>query len=354
MYTPIQHGTGGLPSPKDIRDYQWAVLGAGAIPFNWELGYDVESKLLAKVSLKDQGSSGSCGGQATGYYGEVLEAISTKSQEERSAKFIYAQTAVNQPGGGSFLRDNCEIAVKQGWAREVILSSYKLENRFDTSTGAPLGLQPVPPDEAFMTRKEDITPEVTADASKAKALSYAVVDRMSIDAVAQAVANNYGAIILIQGCNNGTWLSRCPQVGTADWNHFMYVGGAQLGQNIKLIDGKKYLRARQSWGNVGENGWQWISEDFFTQGRILEVRTIVFNDRPAQFIFTKNLGYGMRNGDVLQLQHRLVKEGFATFTPTGYFGWATFAAMVRYQKAHNILSTGFCGILTRSSLNVVQ
>lgn len=343
MYTPIQYGTGGIKSPKDIRDFKWEILGASAIPFNWELGYDVEAKLPAKISLKNQGQSSSCGGQATSYYGEVLEAISTLNQEERSAKFIYAQTAV--PPGGSYLRDNFEIAVKQGWAREAILSSYKLEQRYDTSTGASLGLQPVPPDEAFMTRKEDITPEVTADAEKARAFSYATV-ALDIDSVAQAVANNYGAVILINGGNNGTWLSPFPQVGPGEWNHFMYVGGA------KSINGKKHLKARNSWGPIGDNGWQWISEDFFTQRFILEVRTLVYNNKPPQFLFTKNLGYGMRNGDVLQLQHRLVKEGFATFSPTGYFGFLTGIAIMKYQKAKGIFPQfPSCGPKTREELN---
>ncbi len=324
---PVLYGTGGLVSPEDPRDYQWSELGMGAIPFNWELGYDIK----IPISLKNQNGSGSCGGQAMAYYGEVLESLATKTTEERSAKFIYAQTAV--PGSGSYLRDNCEIAVKQGWATESVLPSYENGN---------------PPSEAFMTRKEDITEAVRANATQSRALSYAMVDRKNIDAVAQAIANNHGAIILLRGENNGTWYTPYPFVtnGTGQWGHFLYCCGA------KLIAGKKYIKVKNSWGNVGENGYQYISEDFFTNGYIYEVRTMVFNDKPSKFIFNKDLHVGMRNADVLQLHHRLVDEGYATFEPTGYFGQATLRAVIKYQRAKGITpAVGYCGKLTRASLN---
>lgn len=321
------NGTGGIESPHDDRDYKWSELGMGAIPFNWELGYDIG----IEISQKDQDGSGSCGGQAMAYYGEVLEYVATNTKEERSAKFIYAQTAV--PGGGSYLRDNCDIAVKQGWATEEILTSYD---------------KGMPPSEEFITRKEDITEEVRSNASKSKALSYALVDKSDIDVVAQAIANNHGAIILLRGENNGTWLSAIPKVttGKGQWGHFLYCCGA------KLIDGKKYIKVKNSWGNIGENGYQYISEDFFKNGYINEVRTMIFNDKPARFKFEKNLYLGMKNADVLQLQYRLKEEGCATFEPTGYFGPQTLRAVIKYQNNNKITpAVGFVGQLTRDKLN---
>lgn len=322
-----QFGKGGIESPVDVRDYQWSDLGASAIPFNWSLGYNINMS----ISLKNQGSSGSCGGQAGSYYGEILEGKATKSSEERSAKFIYSQIFV--PPAGAYLRDVCKIATEQGFATEAVLSSYENGN---------------PPTEAFMERKEDITSMVRADAAISKALSYAMVDRYSIDAVAQAIANNYGAIILIRGENNGTWLTAFPAVtkGAGEWGHFLYCVGAQL------INGKKYIKVRNSWGDIGEFGFQYISEDFFTQGYIYEVRTLVYANKPAKFIFNKDLRLGMRNADVLQLQHRMVNEGFGTYEPTGYFGVQTLASVIKYQKAKNINPPyGYCGILTRTELN---
>jgi hypothetical protein len=69
-------GKGAHLSPPDERDFTWENLGASAIPFNWELGYDIKVS-----SLKDQNGSFSCGGQALSYYGEILESMATGSAE---------------------------------------------------------------------------------------------------------------------------------------------------------------------------------------------------------------------------------------------------------------------------------
>jgi hypothetical protein len=64
------------------------------------------------------------------------------------------------------------------------------------------------------------------------------------------------------------------------------------------------------------------------------------------FKFNKDMSYGQTNPDIVQLQKRL------GVIQTGYFGVLTRAAVIAYQKAHNIVpSVGYCGILTRTSLN---
>ncbi|MEK9208093.1 MAG: peptidoglycan-binding domain-containing protein [Patescibacteria group bacterium] len=76
---------------------------------------------------------------------------------------------------------------------------------------------------------------------------------------------------------------------------------------------------------------------------------------PIQFKFTKNLYFGIRNNDVLELQKRFVKEGLATYTPTGYFGRLTLASAKAYQIRHAITPAyGFVGIKTRTVLNSEQ
>ncbi len=97
---------GAIASPDDERDYQWSEIGANAALFDWDTGYDVEQELGYKLAPKDQGASSSCGGQAWSMYAAVLEALATSSFEERSAKYIYAQTCV--AGGGSAGRSNAD------------------------------------------------------------------------------------------------------------------------------------------------------------------------------------------------------------------------------------------------------
>lgn len=68
-------------------------------------------------------------------------------------------------------------------------------------------------------------------------------------------------------------------------------------------------------------------------------------------LFNRDLGIGDENYWVLLLQRALVLEGYGNFDPTGYFGVKTRESLRAYQKAHSILSTGFCGPLTRKVLN---
>ena len=75
----------------------------------------------------------------------------------------------------------------------------------------------------------------------------------------------------------------------------------------------------------------------------------------TKYDFTKDLRLGMRNNDVLQLQKFLNNNGFAIAKTgvgskgkeTTYFGPATKAALIKFQKANKVPGTGFFGKMTR-------
>ena len=76
-------------------------------------------------------------------------------------------------------------------------------------------------------------------------------------------------------------------------------------------------------------------------------------ENPSNFVFTKDLYFGLRNNDVLELQKRFVKEGLATYAPTGYFGLLTLASARAYQTKHAITpALGYVGPKTRARLNL--
>ena len=77
---------------------------------------------------------------------------------------------------------------------------------------------------------------------------------------------------------------------------------------------------------------------------------------------THNLYVGISGEDVRALQQFLNRNGF-TVASTGngspgnettYFGPATRAAVIRYQTAYGIPTTGYVGIMTRSALALLR
>lgn len=197
---------GGIKDRTDNRDFQMSEIGFASAPFDWNKGFDIETELGIKLPVKDQGSSFSCGGQAWSTYAGVLEAKATGTLEERSAKFFYAQTY--QQGGGSSGRDNANVFINDGAAREVVLASYKNSN---------------PPDEPFMTRGQDITDLARNDAKSDRGFSYAQTGT-SIETIAQAIRDNHGVVLGIDGQNGLTpsWSSETPQPPThTEWRHWV-------------------------------------------------------------------------------------------------------------------------------------
>lgn len=307
-------------SPKDKRDYTY--VGMASTPFDWDKGYDVEKEIGKKLTIKDQNGSGSCGGQAWSYFGQVLD----PEHVEKSAKFIYAQDFVLP--AGTYGRDNCIIVKEKGWGDESLTRSYMGE-KFN-----------IPPTEQFMQRKEDITIEAFKQALTDKALSYVHVP-IDIESIAQKIRDNKGVILGICGKNNGTWSGKFPKppVGSDVWRHWIYCGKALT------IDGKKYIGFCNSWGiNTGEQGWQYISEEYLSSKYIFETWTLDYNYQKYQF--TKMLKYGDKNGDVKELQKRL-----QVVPVSGWFGPITLRAVKKYQRDHKIVPTGVVGPNTRKALN---
>lgn len=347
MDEEIQFGKGAVKDTPDERDVQFDGIAMASPDFDWEKGYDIEDVLREtlknndfRIKAKDQNGSSSCGGQAWSYYGAILEAIATKTYEERSAKFIYAQTFV--PPGGSSGRTNCDLVIKQGWAKEALCPSYDAGNA---------------PSEPFMQKKEDITEEARKDAGKAKALLYANVN-IDINLFAKAIRDNYGQVAGVTGKDNGTWRKEFPKppesLGDL-WNHWLYCGKA------KMINGKKYIGILNSWGEkTGNLGWQWLGEDYFKAIipelgiPIWSAWTMVFKGEDPAFkhFFSYTLKKGSkRKEEVTALQTALNIEGMYKGKIDGLFGPVTEAAAKNFQKRYSLKVDGIVGAKTNGKLN---
>ncbi len=311
----VKHGA--IQSVKDDRDYKYSDIASATTPFDWNVGFDIEQK-IGKLPVKDQGQTFACGGFAWATLSYVLDET---NREEKSEKFIYAHTHV--PNGGSAGRTNSELCVNTGVSSKTL---------------CPL---PNPLTEANITRKDDISVEAYRDAATNKEKSYLSVD-CYIDSIAQAIRDNNGVVIGISGQNNGTWLTPfpLPPVSNDVWRHWVYCG------KVKLINGKKYIGFLNSWGNIGENGWQWISEDYFKNNYVWEAWIMSYNSSIVEkFIFTKTLRVGSIGIDVKMLQVIL------GISADGIFGKNTKAAVINFQMTHGLVADGIVGKLTNYVLN---
>lgn len=237
VFVEGQFGHGGKPKRVDLRDHKWKKIASAPVPFDWSVGYDPQDTNVTK----NQGQSDSCGGQSGAYLNARL-----LGGEEQSAKSIYS--LIWYKGGGTSLRDVLKTICNRGVNLEVDVPS-------------------TPPFEPILEDKSWVKPNLDHDAGIRKGLSYAFVNA-DIESTAQAIRDTGGCVLMIEGQNNGSWLSPvpiAPNSNVALWRHFVFAGGA------KLLNGKKAIHIHNSWGNgAGENGWQWITEDYFNSGHVTE------------------------------------------------------------------------------------
>ncbi len=67
--------------------------------------------------------------------------------------------------------------------------------------------------------------------------------------------------------------------------------------------------------------------------------------------FTRDLKFGLRGNDVMNLQNILIKKGLLSAdSATGYFGSKTRDALRAYQRLEGLPATGYFGSLTRKSV----
>ncbi len=228
-------------------------LVRSSIPFDWDKGFDIEEKIGLLPRL-NQGPSSSCGGQAGAYFDTVQRRLAG-SQEQCSAKSIYAPIAY--PTGGT-----TSIALET----QLGANGSNLESEVPSYQGGN------PPSELFMTDMSWQNSILKSSAYfRAGYLPQAV--KIRAEEMACAIRDYGGIIVHIVGQNNGSWLSAypiAPNNRKDNWHHFMY------GKGAKMINGKKYIAFMQSWGtDIGDNGVQYISEDYINSGYLAEAFTFI-------------------------------------------------------------------------------
>ena len=239
--------SGAIPDEKDERDYNFEALGTRPLTDEeWKKGYDIEKVIGYKIPVKNQFNSYSCVGQAYAYYLAVLLGLSQRRYREVSAKSIYSLISLGF-NRGAYLRDGAKTTKDLGAMWENLLKSYR--------NGTT--------DEAWMIDKSWFNEDIKEIMALLKSSDYYRVTGFSMDDFARAIRDGYGMVSGVTGNNNGTWTSKEPKPPTTsthqNWGHAMFFG--KFG-----VDNKgKYIETLNSWGNIGDKGWQKLREDWFTK-----------------------------------------------------------------------------------------
>ena len=238
---------GAVPDPEDNRDYIFEALGsAPVLDVDWEKGFNIENKLGFKLKPKNQHQSYSCVGQSYSTYNAVKKVINS-IYNEVSAKSIYSLIALGN-NQGAYLRDGADTLENNGALLEKKLPSY---NKEGIAT------------EVHMTNKDWYIASAVEEMKKLKVEDYYRVTSWNIDGFAKAIRDGHGMVAGLVGNNNGTWLTTYPQPPHSNtpqnelWAHALFFG------KFRLNNGKKELGCLNSWGDIGESGWQWIGEEWF-------------------------------------------------------------------------------------------
>lgn len=322
----MKHFTGVAEDPRNniqkSLDYKHEDL-FGTSPYEWK---EFDETKIPNYTIRNQNGSGMCVAFS------ICKAlgINNPPYKDLRPEFIYNKRA--NTGEGMWLQNAFDIAVKYGAPEDPYLRGDNLTEE--------LASRYIP------------TNEETTQALKYRGKNYVFIARDNLDEIARVIEQGHTPIFLVR-CDITEWTAE-PLVNFSKTSPFN-VNHAIPAIYAGMKDGVKTIVVSDSWGSsYGRNGLRYLSEDFI-KTRVEAVGYIVdLPDEllPPPFKFEKNLWIGMRNSDVLLLQKRLVKEGFATFTPTGYFGVLTGRAIMAYQKAKGI-SPQFpnCGPLTRAELN---
>lgn len=329
-------GKGGIIQPRDEMIASFSEVVADSPTFDWDKGFDIRQKLGHDLSLKDQNGSGSCGGQASSYLTEAIYAINAIEDDEFSAHSIYSQCFILPAGSSETGLIN--TILNKGVAKEKDVPSYENGN---------------PPSEIFMQANYIDGPKTL------KGLRPVYINT-DFDSIATAVLQNGGVVIGIGGENNGTWLTNSPVKPNLPphdvslWNHWVYVGF------VGIRNSKRVLGFKNSWGNVGENGWQYITEDYLPY--IWCAWSMIYNTQEKpKYTFTIPMLYGQSSKDIKVLQDCLRYEGLFNNASTGYYGPLSSQAVMAFQRKYQVASESEivslqgkrCGSKTINQLNLI-
>jgi len=215
------------------------------------LDYDAAAKQLP---VKDQGTSGSCGGQAWAGALEAAKFIREGEPVQLSAKDIYSHCFIAPEGSQE--SDLINYVENHGVALESDIPSY--------DNGQP-------PTEQFMETIQERTDVQDTDALNQIVISSYTFNGNDINQVKQAI--DTGVTVCAFYGNNACWQTgngvvEVPSLDQLDWGHWVFL--------TKYDDTKQLVTVKNSWSDkAGDAGYFYLPYSYFTGGRVMGEWTLI-------------------------------------------------------------------------------
>ena len=205
--------------------------------------------------VKNQGTSGSCGGQAWAYYLQVLKYLRDNTITELSAHDIYSHCWT--PPEGSDEGHLINFVENSGADSEADVTSY---------------MSGQPPTEQFMEQVLQRNEDVAFDNIVFQPITFGG----DINSIKTAINVGNGCVIAVYGDNQG-WQTQngvveAPQ--SKDWGHWLFA--------VKADDSTRLVTVKNSWGQeAGDNGYYYLPYSYFENGNVMG--GWIFQLRPADY-----------------------------------------------------------------------
>lgn len=348
----FSYGTGALldtrPEKEKEKDYKFEEIVAGVAPVEWKEKPQSEWR---KFPIFDQDGSYTCVAMTLAKTLGIMHQVNEGEWITFSPGYIYQQR-FNRPGGGMAGVDAWEIARKNGALIEDLFPSQKKRD---------------PEIDAYQVK--DYEKEV---ARVFKVKNYVVLPTKNIDTIASVIQKTNKGVMVWFYFTIREWKRSVPVIQ----NHGLSLYALNTARHsvtavdFTIYNGKKALIIDDSWGlDSGIGGQRIITEDFFKERNFFAAYPINFvfqegeEDNKPTFTFDKDLTFGIRDPDVVNLQNALKWLGLfpSNVSSTGYYYSITAKAVydfqVKYKVADmvelNALQGKRVGSKTRAKLNEI-
>lgn len=303
---------GAVQKPRSLKDHQMLAFAVSAPIFDWTKAPADDSDpqpYVFGIPDKNQGSGGSCTCQSTGYGMFKATGDDISRHDPYSHVFL--------PGGGAYLNAPLDWFKNQGY---VLLGKYP------------------DPDPQTESNMEQIFSVLDGDRVRTFQLSYKISPVVTIDAVAQVIAQYTFSIIGINcSFNPGGWNPSWTDpnyAGNPTGAHALYAGQAVI------RNGKKAIKCKSSWcGSRDFNGQanyaHFINEDYFNHGGVFECIGV-----NVQEITNMEQKFTIQVGTSL---------GVITITPEGFISGKLAASPAEYSQQGKQLTIKTCDVDTNGN-----